>query len=183
MQTLQQIFNEIGNLTAEDRGGNDKGGQIHTYLETYDRLFEPFRNKCVMMEIGLALGDSIELWDSYFENSIIWGVDLSIVFEKKKYKNIVTLLEADATTPGFAFTMRNNRFDIIIDDASHMEADQIKTFELLKGNMNPGGVYIIEDILALDQNRERFEALHDNCDIVDMRSNGRFDNVLIIFKF
>ena len=63
MQTLQEIFNEIGNLTEIDRGGNDKGGKIHTYLETYDRLFQPFQNGCTMLEIGLALGDSIKLWD------------------------------------------------------------------------------------------------------------------------
>jgi len=81
MQTLQQIFNEIGNLTDIDRGGNDKGGQIHTYLETYDKLFEPFRNKYSIMEIGLATGDSIKLWDRYFQNSMIVGIDISVVFD------------------------------------------------------------------------------------------------------
>lgn len=182
-QTLTEIFAEIGNHTGKDLGGNDKGS-IHTYLETYDRLFEPFRSGCTMLEIGLASGDSLKLWDRYFENSIIFGVDLAIVFERPQYRNIVTLIEADATTPKFDFTVRNNHFDIIIDDASHMEADQIKTFGLLKGNMNPGGVYVIEDILAIDQNKEKFKALHPNCEVIDMRAtNGRFDNVLIIYSF
>ena len=179
MKTLQSIFNEIGNLTDVDYGANDKGGKIHTYLETYERLFAPFQKGCTMLEIGLAMGDSIKLFDEYFDNSIIYGVDISVVFEKAKYKNRVHIIEADATKTAPA----NAYFDIIIDDGSHMEADQFKTFNLLKGKMNTGGVYIIEDILALDQNRHKFEALHTNCEIVDMRHTGRFDNVLIIYRF
>ncbi len=178
MRTLTEIFDEIGNHTGNDIGCNDKGG-IHTYLETYDKLFAPFREGCTIMEIGLAMGDSIQLWDDYFENSYIIGVDISVVFEPGKYKNVVSIFETDATK----YIPSPAMFDIIIDDGSHMEADQIKTFNLLKGKMKQGGVYIIEDILALDQNRHRFEALHDNCEIVDMRNTGRFDNVLIIYRF
>ena len=76
------------------------------------------------------------------------------------------------------------KFDYIIDDGSHMEQDQIKTFQMLKPFMKEGGVYIIEDILALDQNAHRFRALHHNCEIVDLRKQkGRFDDVLIIYRF
>lgn len=179
-QTLQEIFNEIGNLTDVDYGANDKGGKIHTYLETYDRLFEPFRNGCQFMEIGLAMGDSLKLWDRYFENSVIVGVDISIVFElPPKYKNDVYVIQADGTKE--EVTM--NTYDIIIDDSSHMTQDQIDIFNRYKHKMNKGGLYIIEDILALDQERERYLALHDNCEIIDMRSNGRFDNILIVYKF
>ncbi len=190
MKTLVEIFSEIGHF-GEDIGCNDKGG-THTYLETYDRLFTPFRNGCTFMEIGLAMGDSLKLWDEYFErhytytrDTAIWGIDISVVFASPKYKCDVIIIEGDATNADFinSLNLRLPYFDIIIDDASHMEADQIKTFQLLSPYMNPGGIYIIEDILALDQNRNRFEALHDNCEIVDMRSNGRFDNVLIIYRF
>jgi len=178
MKSLTEIFAQIGNNTGIDIGCNDKGG-IHTYLDTYERLFAPFRNGCTIMEIGLAMGDSLKLWDEYFENSFIFGLDISVVFEPAKYKNTVVIAEGDATKQ---LTVPCH-FDIIIDDGSHMEADQFKTFKLLKDKMNPGGIYIIEDILALDQNRHKFEALHTNCEIVDMRHTGRFDNVLIIYRF
>jgi len=180
--TLHEIFKEIGNNTGVDIGCNDKGG-IHTYLETYERLFSERRECITLLEIGLAMGDSIKLWDRYFTKSKIIGVDISLVFEIGKYENYVSLIQADATKESFLGRIADYSFDIIIDDGSHMENDQVTTFNLLKGKMNPGGVYIIEDILALEHNRKRFEALHNNCEIVDMRHNGRFDNVLIIYRF
>ena len=185
-ETLQQIFNEIGNLTAEDRGGNDKGGQIHSYLETYDRLFEPFREGCNFLEIGLAMGDSIKLWDRYFENSNITGADLSIVFERPSggYKNEVELLAVDATTPGLANYFDDGSLQLVVEDSSHMEQDSIRIFKLLKPKMAKGGIYIVEDILNLDMSRKNFEKLHDNCEIIDMRHlNNRFDNVLAVYRF
>jgi hypothetical protein len=183
METLTEIFKEIGNMTKEDRGCNDKGGLIHTYTDVYDKLFEPFKKQCHIMEIGLALGDSIDLWDKYFENSVIVGVDLSIIFKLKQWRNKVRLLTGDATKPETFSMIDGMGFDIIIDDGSHMEADQMATFNILKHKMMYGGLYIIEDILSIDLARRRFEALHENCEVIDMRSNGRFDNVLIVYRF
>lgn len=186
-KTLQEIFNEIGNLTSEDRGGNDKGGKIHTYLETYDKLFEPFRDGCTILEIGLATGDSIRLWDMYFTNSKIVGVDVSVVFNALPYvpnNNTKDIIQADATKPEFLEKIKDYTFSIVVEDASHMEDDSAAIFNLLKPKMKPGGVYIVEDILSIDLSRERFESLHDNCEIIDMRHlNNRFDNVLAIFYF
>lgn len=183
-KTLQGIFNEIGNLTDQDFGGNDKGGKIHTYLETYDKLFEPFRYGATILEIGLATGDSIRLWDEYFENSNIVGVDISLVFPRGEYKNNVRLIECDATKPVILEHMKEFTFDLVVEDSSHMEADSISIFNLLKPKMKPNSLYIVEDVLNLDLSRPRFEALHDNCEIIDMRHiNNRFDNVLIIYRF
>lgn len=181
-ESLKEIFARIGHF-GEDIGCNDKGG-THCYVDTYDKLFERFRNGCSFMELGLALGDSINLFDQYLENSEIVGVDLSIIFQPKDYKNKVTLLASDCTKPELLNLLGDKKFDIILDDASHMEADQIASFELLKHRMNPGGLYIIEDILALDQNRHRFKALHPSCEIFDLRSvKNRFDDVIICYRF
>jgi 8-demethyl-8-alpha-L-rhamnosyltetracenomycin-C 2'-O-methyltransferase len=186
-QTLKEIFAEIGNNTGIDIGGNDKGG-IHSYLETYDKLFDPFRNGCTILEIGLAMGDSIKLWDRYFKNSKIIGCDISVVFDIKDVTghgndNLVEIIQADATKAEFLETIKDHSLDLVVEDASHMEADSVAIFELLKTKMNKGGIYIVEDILSLDYSRPTFEKLHPNCEIIDMRHTGRFDNVLIIYKF
>ncbi len=182
-KTLVDIFNEIGNHTGIDYGHNDKNS-LHSYLDIYDGYFAPFQKGCSIMEIGLAGGKSIELFDKYFENSKIVGVDISVIFPMDEYRNQVEIIECDATTDLINKKLGDQKFDIIIDDASHMEQDQIKTFDLLKHRMKKGGVYIIEDILSLDQNAHRFKALHPNCTIIDLRNQkGRFDDVLIIYKF
>lgn len=185
-QSLVEIFKEIGNHSGNDYGGNDKNS-THTYLETYDRLFAPFRDGCTMLEIGLATGDSIKLWDRYFQNSTIVGVDITIVFGAIPYVpngNIKNIIQADATKPEFLEKIKDYEFSIVVEDSSHMEADSVAIFNLLKSKMKPGGVYIVEDVLSIDLSRERFEALHDNCEIIDMRHlNNRFDNVLAVYRF
>lgn len=183
-QTLVEIFSEIGHF-GSDVGCNDKGSS-HTYLEIYDKLFEPFRNGCSIMEIGLAVGDSMKLWDRYFENSKIFGIDITVVFKAplNGYNNDVKLIEVDATKPELLERIGSETFDIVIDDGDHQEKSQVATFNLLKLRMKKGGVYIIEDIIGIDYSRERFIALHENCEVIDMRSvNGNFANVLIVYKF
>ncbi len=122
------------------------------------------------------------MFDEYFENSTIVGVDLSLMFDYVG-KNNVELIQADATKESFLNTIEGKTFDIIIDDGSHITNDQITTFNMLKPYMKKGGVYVIEDILALDIERQRFIAMHDNCEIIDMRHTGRFDNILLVYKF
>lgn len=183
MKTLQEIFDRIGNHTGVDIGCNDKNG-IHTYLETYDKLFKPFQKGCKLLEIGLALGHSIDLFDEYFDNSEITGVDISLIFEPKKYKNKVELIEHDATKESFLETIKGKMFDIVVEDSSHVTQDQIDTFNLLKPHMKKGSIYIIEDILAWDIEHNKYKQLHDNIEVVDMRHiNNRFDNMLLIFRF
>jgi hypothetical protein len=73
---------------------------------------------------------------------------------------------------------------VVIDDASHMADDQEKTFRVVKPFMAKGGIYIIEDILAIDHERKRFGSLHSNCEIIDLRhKKGRFDDVLVVYRF
>ncbi len=187
MQTLQEIFNEIGNLTDFDYGANDKGGKIHTYLETYDKMFYPFRDGCTFMEIGLATGDSIKLWNRYFSNSKIIGVDISVVFSLENLSlidndNVIEIIEGDATKPDFISEISDGTLDICIDDGDHGDFSQITTFNLLKPKMAKGSLYILEDVLNLEISGPKFHKLHDNCEIIDMRGNGRFDNVLVIFR-
>ena len=115
----------------------------------------------------------------------IIGMDLSFVFDTKPHFETGTILiAADATKPEVVGSVYGLEFDVIIDDASHMADDQEKTFRLLKQTMSQGGIYIIEDILSIDQERKRFQSLHDNCEIIDLRhKKGRFDDVLVVYRF
>lgn len=185
--TLTEIFSEIGHF-GNDIGCNDRNG-THSYTPVYDKLFENRRQGVSLLEIGLALGDGLVLWDRYFEESTIVGVDITVVFPLEKVKrpgssNNIHVIECDATKDDIVRQLMGYEFDIIVDDGSHMEKDQVETFKLLKHKMKPGGIYIIEDILALEHSRKRFEELHDKCEIIDLRhTKNRFDDVLICYFF
>jgi hypothetical protein len=79
----------------------------------------------------------------------------------------------------------NGNFDFIIDDGSHRLVHQMRSFELLKDRINPGGMYIIEDV----QNMEEAHALTSfaknlgfNVDLYDTRSiKGRYDDIMLVF--
>jgi hypothetical protein len=91
----------------------------------------------------------------------------------------------DATKESFLDEVKDYTFDIIIDDASHLMDDQLKTFQLLKSKMKPGGIYIIEDIITdLDIILPAINLLHDNIEVIDKRHvKNRFDDILILLKF
>lgn len=182
-ESLADIYKRHS-VTGPDAGHGDKGG-THSYIEVYEKLLAPYRDACSFMEIGLAMGLSLAMWREYMPTSQIVGVDLSIVFDASKHAHAATLLiAADATKPELLEELGGIMFDVIIDDASHMCADQCATFQLLKHRMNPGGIYIVEDILAPESCVPNLNALHDRVETYDLRKNkGRFDDFLWVARF
>ena len=106
MKTLEEIY-WSGSTSIQGHG--DKG-TVHSYIPEYERLFEPYRDKEInILEIGIAYGESLELWDKYFNNAKIFGADIhekEIFSDKIKpggYKDDdrFTIWISDATKPEF----------------------------------------------------------------------------------
>ena len=171
--TLADIYERYA-IHGPDVGHGDKGS-THSYIEVYERLLAPYRDSCTFLEVGLAMGLSVAMWDEYFGRACdLHGADIHIAFDTTPYRRWV-FHEADATKCAPPRT----RFDVVIDDGSHMTADQIATRDLLLPRMNPNGLYIIEDILDLEATRHLFPG----AEILDLRATkGRFDDVLIIYR-
>ena len=95
----------------------DKEGR-HRYCSTfYDSEFANFRDKNIkLLEVGISTGASLVLFNEYFQNSEIYGLDLkdydSYAF-CQPYSRIKTIYE-DAYSKSVADSLPN--FDIIIDD-------------------------------------------------------------------
>lgn len=181
MDNLHDIYK---NWTSPD-GHGDKG-TAHSYIDVYDRLLEHYRHKANILEIGLAYGQSLEMWYEYFgKGSKIYGIDIKDdeigpYLDDNRFK--ITI--GDATNQDILKHFPRNKFDIIIDDGSHKLGDQIKTFNLFSSKMRNGGVYIIEDIVDIDNNRKVFEALGPEAVIVDKRHiKNRHDDVMVIYYF
>jgi hypothetical protein len=183
--TPDKSLDEIYRKWSFADGHGDKG-TAHTYIPEYEKLLSPYRyKKPNFLEIGVAYGESLEMWYEYFRGAKIYGIDIwdqeigPYLKDKRFNINIV-----DATKKEVLNYLGDTTFDIIIDDGSHRFEDQIATFNILKDKMNNGGIFIIEDVDCLDEKREEFIKLHSNCEIIDNRSIlNRYDDVLIIYRF
>lgn len=187
MKTLQEISEKWENKA--DVGHGDKG-TTHSYIPSYERLLSPYRNKDInFLEIGLAYGESLEMWYEYFtKRSTIYGVDnqtneIGPYLKDDRFN--ISIVEQQ--NPLIKTYFNDIKFNVIIDDGSHQFPHQIATFNLLKDHMAEGGIYIIEDVANLDQHRNEFlhlKGLSWDCEIIDLRNEkNRYDDVLIVYKF
>ena len=107
------------------------------------------------MEIGIANGCSLKAWSYYYPNSKITGIDINsncaLLCEDNDKINIIIsdVLEYDF----------DEKYDVIIDDGSHIPRDMIASFNKLWNNVKSGGYYIIEDMNACKNKNYVIEVL------------------------
>ncbi len=168
----------------------DKEHPNHGYIsKCYDELFSEYQNKPInFLEIGLASGGSLLLWNDYFTNAKIYGVDsgadsrfTQCIENVKQYPNI-NLIKADAYDPKLNDVLPN--FDIIIDDGPHTLDSHIKCLNLYLPKLNSNGVLIIEDIGDEVWIEEYKKVLLPNCDykIIDTDRNIEYNNLLFVIR-
>lgn len=122
---------------------NTDKATFHKYLDFYEKNLPKREFAGRLLEIGVMDGASMKMWREYYPKAEIIGVDNAMQSDLKI--DGVGLVEIDATNPIELKELGN--FDIIIDDGSHMTADQQASFEhLFYSQLNPGGIYIIEDL-------------------------------------
>jgi hypothetical protein len=120
------------------------------YLEKYERHLHALQDqKIKLLELGIREGGSLLMWEKYFPNGTICGIDSDslpadiisdrVVMRKGDQANCTFLSSvADEVAP--------EGFDIIIDDASHLGALSKASFDhLFNKHLKPGGLYVVED--------------------------------------
>lgn len=123
----------------------------HHYLPAYDRYFAAFRAARApvrLLEIGVFLGGSIELWRSYFGPSArIFGVDVDpncAQFDGESGSIRIGSQDDAAFLTRVVGEMGG--LDIVIDDGSHRAAHQRASFDVLYPLLADGGLYVVEDL-------------------------------------
>jgi trans-aconitate methyltransferase len=112
----------------------------HGYCSFYEaRIGEPKS----IVEFGVLNGASLKMWRDRYPKAHIFGVDIEI---KEPIHRCNIACASCLTAPFFDMCDPDYRFDLIIDDASHIVDEQIKAFNLWWPLVNSGGHYIIEDI-------------------------------------
>jgi len=178
VKTLAEIYS---NYQGGTEGFGDKG-TLHTYIELYEE-FMTKRSDISLLEIGVKYGHSIAMWNEYFENSQIYGIDIELaVLDKYNSEHIYF---CDATNKDKVSALfKGRKFDYIIDDGSHYVQDQMKSYDILSEYLTEDGLYFIEDIngptnldiltLFLTSRQAKFL-------VVDNRLiNNRHDDIMII---
>jgi hypothetical protein len=119
----------------------------HRYAPHYRLFFSEFKWKRIkLLEIGILNWYSINAWRWYFPFAKIVACDIEdksalLVFGVKIYQ-----VDQSSQDDLRMVVRRERKFDIIIDDGSHLNAHQIFTFKELFPSLVDGGVYVIEDI-------------------------------------
>lgn len=117
------------------------------YFKFYDKHFSKFRNsKINILEIGIWNGGSIDLWNKYFTDCTIYGLDIDPSC-KRFEKDNVKIFIGDQGDRNFLESLKTQlpEMSIIIDDGGHTMQQQLTTFEVLFPLIKPGGVFLCED--------------------------------------
>jgi hypothetical protein len=131
----------------------------HGYAEIYDTLFTPWRADCfALLEIGLHTpsrhggiptdAPSLRLWGEYFPRARFYGFDIN------DFRHVsvprARILRGDqgsqADIAALQCVLANDPPRAIIDDGSHQSSHQQDNFGSLISCLEPGGVYVIEDL-------------------------------------
>lgn len=117
----------------------------HKFTDFYERYVSKYNNPNIL-EIGVYHGASLKMWEEYFGNPLIVGVD---IMDKKEYEseNIKIIVADQSDFSQLKECLKYaSEYDIIVDDGSHIIGHQISTLCNLFPYLKSGGVYICEDL-------------------------------------
>ena len=192
MTTLIELINNISSYTDK----ND----VHSYLDTYEKLFINKKNTAKnILEIGIGNfreknGGSIELWNAYFTNAKIYGLDIltpdRVIDTLFNNDNIILYTEIDAYDEKFfknTFLDKNIKFDVVLDDGPHSLDSMIQFIKLYSQVMADDGILIVEDIQDIEWINILKIVVPDNLkefiEIYDLRANkNRYDDILFVIN-
>ena len=141
--TLIEIINQNDYILKYKTDKESK----HKYCSAfYEKAFFDLKDKKLnILEIGIQNGSSLVLWNEYFKNSIIYGIDNTNFIKDRldTYPRIKTIIQ-DAYRK--ELTCNLPLFDIIIDDGPHTLESQIKFINNYFKKLNKNGKLFIEDI-------------------------------------
>jgi len=128
-------------------------GHRHPYTPVYDKFFSSLRDKEInIAEIGIEKNDSINIWRRYFSLAKIYGFEYNDDYiQKAKNQNLidVTYEKIDVSKVSSiqnTFQKIGIKYDILIDDSTHIFEDQIKIIQNSIEYLSEGSILIIEDI-------------------------------------
>jgi tetratricopeptide (TPR) repeat protein len=129
------------------RLNTDKSSLQHDYLNKYERLFAPMRNHAItVLEIGIAQGASLNLWEQFFPKATIVGIDIQERCKRFEGGRKKVEIASQADPEALASLGKKYEPSIIIDDGSHLADHIVISLEALFPILRAGGLYVVEDL-------------------------------------
>ena len=164
---------------------------VHSYLPLYQKLLikkkETAKN---VLEVGIFMGGSIKLWNDYFTNATVYGLDIIHINDIwdgiKNNEKIILHTSTDAYNPEFFianFLNKNIKCDFMLDDGPHTLESMKQFIKLYSNIMTDDGILIIEDVQSWDWidilKNEVPNHLKQYIKIYDLRKNkNRYDDIV-----
>ena len=130
-----------------------RGPHRHAYTPVYQMLFATKRfARLRIAEIGIETGAGTRMLRAYFPHAALFGFERNNVhIQTCQALGLpgVVYLPIDVTQEASiaaAFRSAQDRFDIVIDDATHRPEDQARVIEAVYPFLELGGTLIVEDI-------------------------------------
>jgi hypothetical protein len=180
-------------MSLEELVDNDRTDKntIHSYLPLYQKLLIKKKETAKhVLEVGIFTGGSIKLWNDYFTNATIYGLDIIHIDDVwngiKNNEKIILHTSIDAYNLDFFITNflnKNIKCDFMLDDGPHTLESMQQFIKLYSNIMTDDGILIIEDVQSWDWidilKNEVPNHLKQYIKIYDLRENkNRYDDIV-----
>jgi glycosyltransferase involved in cell wall biosynthesis len=142
-------------------------GHRHPYTPVYDTLFSSLRTQSInIAEIGIEKNDSINIWRKYFPNADIYGFEYNEQYLQEAINQNLSNVYYEKIDVKSANNIRktfqtiNKKYDILIDDSTHLFEDQIRVIQNSIEYLNEGGILVVEDIFRNRSEEDYQRELH-----------------------
>jgi hypothetical protein len=199
-QLYDSLADRFGSKTGEMVFTFSDKGSMHSYIEFYESYFQHRRDSVSLLEIGMMTGGSMYLWQQYFRQYRLIGMDIAPSWnaqrdfqqDLKTDPNITLLFGINSRNSVLPEPVRDLQFDFIIDDGDHSVLSQMETFENYWPLTTDTGIYFIEDVAGpvqiealrkfLDQYQEKNKVNFRIEHYQGFKNNRHDDQVLAISK-
>ena len=164
---------------------------LHSYLSLYQSLLINKKDTAKnVLEIGINNGGSIKLWNDFFINANVHGIDIQSIddiWEDIKNKDRIILYTSnDAYNNAFFnthFLNKNIKYDFMLDDGPHTLESMQQFIKLYSQIMTDDGILIVEDVQSWDWidilKNEVPDHLKPFIKVYDLRANNnRYDDIV-----
>lgn len=152
---VAKITRKCDELTRlADHYGSDKGryGYYdlplgHRFTEIYYQLFKDKKYEFKkILEVGIDGGASVRMWRDFFPNAQVWGADIYLKFKDEDRIKVIRVDQGLESDRKMLVEKIGYDVDLIVEDGSHTNIHQQRTFASLFRMLKEDGTYILEDV-------------------------------------